>query len=768
VNATETTNERLEAGLRYIEQGLPVTYCDGKSPSPMGNQWHKRNVTPELLTAEFEKHPEFNIGLRLGPAGGLVDVEADNDAEERLYADLFDGVEPPITPTFKSRRGKHRLFRFDDRLEATGKAVVKYRGQLGIRIGCNGKGCHSLVPPSYADGAIREWLPGLSLGEVNPPPLPQQVVRRIVEAAGKASSNGKARGPQRPADDKIVERARKYLAAMPFAVSGEHGHDKTFAAACALILGFALSADQAYPLLAEFNERCEPPWSDKELWHKLREADNKPGERGYLRDTQRPAAQARATAAELAPLSNASVEFDEDGKPTVTPLPMADILANILAHTGGWPKQVGGSLFVHAGEKVNWLSDPAALFGWLQSQSGVVDWRKSIGCVTKGETFAELQRTAEEFKAIEYLPHVPEIPEHYYACPIPRPGTGDTLRRLLDRFQPATTVDRDLIQAAFMTALWGGDYGLRPAFVITADAGRGVGKTSLAEGIGRLFGGCISFSKEEETTKIKSRLLDPTSYSQRIALLDNVKTARFSWADLEALITCPVIGGWRLYCGNGTRPNTLTWLITLNGASLSSDMAQRSVIIKVDKPRRKRAWEEKTRRYIDQNRDALLADIVGALKAERHPLASYNRWAAWEGDVLERLPEPGEAQRVIAERQNVTDVEIEEADIIEDQFRDELERAAYETVFEAVFVPSKIARQWISEALGNSKFTTTSASRLLKQLIHEDKIRKIVIPQRKDLGRGFIWIDAADPDMKPATDLQKRLSERFTSGTSGT
>lgn len=82
-----------------------------------------------------------------------------------------------------------------------------------------------------------------------------------------------------------VERARRYLIALPAAESGQRGHDATFRAACALYHGFGLSQDVTYALIsAEFNPRCQPPWSAGELAHKVGDAataaSTKP--RGYL------------------------------------------------------------------------------------------------------------------------------------------------------------------------------------------------------------------------------------------------------------------------------------------------------------------------------------------------------------------------------------------------------------------------------------------------------------------------------------------------------
>ena len=71
----------------------------------------------------------------------------------------------------------------------------------------------------------------------------------------------------------LIERARRYLAKMPPAITGQHGHDQTFAVACTLVQGFGLSVDAAVPLFADYNARCSPPWSEHDLAHKLADAD---------------------------------------------------------------------------------------------------------------------------------------------------------------------------------------------------------------------------------------------------------------------------------------------------------------------------------------------------------------------------------------------------------------------------------------------------------------------------------------------------------------
>lgn len=75
----------------------------------------------------------------------------------------------------------------------------------------------------------------------------------------------------------VSERARKYVAKMPAAVSGSGGHNDTFHVACVLLQGFDLQRGEARAILDEYNARCAPPWSDKELEHKLNQADKMAG-----------------------------------------------------------------------------------------------------------------------------------------------------------------------------------------------------------------------------------------------------------------------------------------------------------------------------------------------------------------------------------------------------------------------------------------------------------------------------------------------------------
>lgn len=70
----------------------------------------------------------------------------------------------------------------------------------------------------------------------------------------------------------VVERARRYCSKLDGAVSGSGGHNTTIHVACILVKGFDLGEADAMTLMREWNLKCSPAWSEKELQHKVKSA----------------------------------------------------------------------------------------------------------------------------------------------------------------------------------------------------------------------------------------------------------------------------------------------------------------------------------------------------------------------------------------------------------------------------------------------------------------------------------------------------------------
>lgn len=176
----------LPTALWLLRSGLwpvPVTPRSNSHPtsggkSPIGRGWGVTRATAEGLRAVFARHPRAGVGVALGPAAGVVDVEVDDPVRA---AAVLARLELPPTLGWGSARGEHRLFAWDERLEGGAGRAVAYvaDGAVEIRLGGAGKQLLSVCPPTVgSDGRCRAWngvwevarFPDGLLGLLSPPP----------------------------------------------------------------------------------------------------------------------------------------------------------------------------------------------------------------------------------------------------------------------------------------------------------------------------------------------------------------------------------------------------------------------------------------------------------------------------------------------------------------------------------------------------------------------------------------------------------------------
>jgi hypothetical protein len=460
----------------------------------------------------------------------------------------------------------------------------------------------------------------------------------------------------------------------------------------------------------------------------------------------------------------ALVEGAGRGGPVKQGLPVGAIGQQLGLLTDGWPRLACGRLFAEGPcHEPLWIESADDLFAWVGRQlpdhdGNALQWVTGPDKVGRGEFVAYLRQTAPRYDALETMPHWPPMPRTYYLHPPLEGGDGRALDALLKRFHPATDADAGLIESYFLSPFWGGAPGKRPAYLIEAEendrqGGRGTGKTKLAQAVAHLAGGHIDIRPSEDMDKVMTRLLSTAALGRRIALLDNVKTLRFSWADLEGAITSDVLSGKALYIGEGQRPNTLTWTITLNNASLSRDMAQRCVIVRLKRPPRDPCWEAETWEFIDEHRWAIVGDIIAKLKAPAPDLERYSRWSAWEREVLARVRGASHCQEVIEARQGEVDDDKAEADLVREAFVNELRRRGHDPSTAVVWIPAATAAEVLNAALGE-KIPVNRASIHLKTL-SVPELRK----SDHNGVRGWSWRgESADP-AAVLDDLNPRLED---------
>jgi hypothetical protein len=226
----------LKAALLLHEMGLWVVPCDGKKAVVKG--WPTKRLTEEELR-EYLSSGTLNIAVALHRSE-WIDIECDSNEAAAKLRKLFGG-KIPRTPTFKSKRGKHRLFLRPPGLPK--KAVIKIDG-IEFRIG-NGKGVLSVFPPSVHEEGVRyKWIKGLRLfDDLMPAELPQEIVELLQGSAGPASSNGTS-------ENEITEGKR---------------NSELFKLGCRLRESGLDARSIESALLSENAIRCKPPLSEEEV-----------------------------------------------------------------------------------------------------------------------------------------------------------------------------------------------------------------------------------------------------------------------------------------------------------------------------------------------------------------------------------------------------------------------------------------------------------------------------------------------------------------------
>jgi hypothetical protein len=146
--------------MRYV-------LCHSGKKRPIGNDWPNHTLSADELAQRLAEQPALTVGILLGPASGVVDVECDSTAATEAFAVVFG---TPHTPSWRSTRGTHTLFAWDARLVGL-PAVVKWKN-IEFRLGT--RAAQSICPPSVVDGVRREWV--IRPGDCPLAPLPENVI----------------------------------------------------------------------------------------------------------------------------------------------------------------------------------------------------------------------------------------------------------------------------------------------------------------------------------------------------------------------------------------------------------------------------------------------------------------------------------------------------------------------------------------------------------------------------------------------------------------
>jgi hypothetical protein len=281
----------IESARTYLARGYAVIPVPARKKIPVLKGWTDLRLSESELPAHF--NGTGNIGVLLGePSGWLVDVDLDC-AEAVALAPKF----LPPTGAMSGRPGKpvsHWWYICEGIKTRKHQDPVSKKMIVELR----STGAQTVVGPSiHPSGEPYDPLDG-EPAVVDADEL-AAAVAALADAVTEARHGRKERPrsqpeglgtPTFPASDALIRRAAAYLDRIPPAISGSGGHSQTYTAATAMVHGFGLDPEAAFSLLWDrYNPRCEPPWSEKELRHKVSDAASKPHDRphGWLRDAER-------------------------------------------------------------------------------------------------------------------------------------------------------------------------------------------------------------------------------------------------------------------------------------------------------------------------------------------------------------------------------------------------------------------------------------------------------------------------------------------------
>ncbi len=375
----------LRSALDYAARGWRVTPlhdvaggacscgkpdCDRSAGKhPRMSKWGESATTDEAtIRGWFTKWPPMNFGIATGPESGIWVLDVEAEGLGTLETLERENKELPKTFTVQSGGGgKHFYFRWP----TDGTVIPSRNVPCVAKIDTRGAGGQIVGPGSRSLKGEYSILADEPAADA-----PEWLIDLVARMERPSASFTPALQPSLDVGDSDrVRRARAYLEKIPGGVAGNGGSNPCLWAASVLVWGYCLDRATARELMAEYSARCSPPWSEREIEHKLDDAAkggiDKP--LGWLLDAARPdriaapSARRGATTATETPPATPNDAVDDPHRLAGAYLAAT---ADVLRHwRGEWHRWHGGAYrpmtdddmraritehiraeFVHAGE----------------------------------------------------------------------------------------------------------------------------------------------------------------------------------------------------------------------------------------------------------------------------------------------------------------------------------------------------------------------------------------------------------------------------------
>ena len=253
-------SQTLSLAFEYFDRGFHVIPMRGKAPAIPWKNYCDQKATYSEIRRWFGPSAieDFNIGIVTGRASGTVVVDVDDKESLSYWTGNFPST-PLVTRSGGKRGGKH--FYYKTPTDEVVRSRVKVEGRA---IDIRAEHAVIVAPPSVhpETGATYQWLTPFdewSFDDIpvfDPGWIKNSEPPRVPRVWNAADADGN------------IFRIRKYISHI-MAIAGENGHGSAWRATCKLKEA-GLSEDQALAELMLWNQtNALPPFSERELAHKI-------------------------------------------------------------------------------------------------------------------------------------------------------------------------------------------------------------------------------------------------------------------------------------------------------------------------------------------------------------------------------------------------------------------------------------------------------------------------------------------------------------------
>lgn len=168
--------QQLQNALGYLSRGFSVIPVKpNKKPYISWEEFQNRRPTEDEVRQWWTKWPFAMIEIITGSISGIDVIDTDTqEADEELQSYLSDIF---ICPTQRTPgKGKHYVF-------AHGEGIRNTNDRSPFKFHVRGEGGYFIAAPSEnGNGGRYEWLDGLNIEEVAPPPMPNTLYNSLINA----------------------------------------------------------------------------------------------------------------------------------------------------------------------------------------------------------------------------------------------------------------------------------------------------------------------------------------------------------------------------------------------------------------------------------------------------------------------------------------------------------------------------------------------------------------------------------------------------------